>query len=101
MIRRFEVFRPNPPENYYASGAANPPGDVQFEGVVFSDGTVVVRWLTQFRSHSVWSSLGELEQVHGHPEYGTEWRWFDDSMSGETVDTINENDSAGRNGDTK
>lgn len=76
-MRRFEVFRPSPPPEYAAQGTANAPGEVQFEGVVFSDGTVCVRWLTAFRSHSVWSSLADLELVHGHPEYGTRWRWLD------------------------
>lgn len=76
-MKRFEVFRPNPPTDYQEKGHANPPDDVQFEGVVFTDGTVAVRWLTEFRSHSLWASLAELEQVHGHPEYGTQWRWLD------------------------
>jgi hypothetical protein len=77
MIRRFEVFRPNPPAGYRGAGAANAPEEVQFEGVVFTDGTVAVRWLTEFRSHSLWDSLSDLEKIHGHPEYGTEWRWID------------------------
>jgi hypothetical protein len=76
MMRRFQVYRPSPPPEYAASGAANPPDDVQFEGVVFSDGTVCVRWLTECRSHSVWASLDDLEKIHGHPEYGTIWRWL-------------------------
>jgi len=77
MIRRFECYRPNPPEGYREQGVANPPEEVQFEGVVFSDGTVCIRWLTQFRSHSVWQNWDDVEKVHGHPEYGTEIRWLD------------------------
>lgn len=77
MIRRFECYRPNPPEGYRDQGVANAPEEVQFEGVVFSDGTVCIRWLTQFRSHSVWQSWDDVEKVHGHPEYGTEIRWLD------------------------
>jgi len=77
-MRRFEVYRPNAPAEYLEKGHANPPDDVQFEGVEFTDGTVCVRWRTEFRSHSLWASLGELEEVHGHPEYGTTWRWLDD-----------------------
>ena len=76
-MRRFEVYRPAPPDGYRESGAANPPDEVQFEGVVFSDGTAVVRWLTAYRSHSVWASLADLERIHGHPEYGTVWKWID------------------------
>jgi len=77
-MRRFKVYRKSPPEGYRESGTANAPDEVQFEGVVFSDGTVCVRWLTELRSHSIWSSLGELEKVHGHPEYGSVWEWLDE-----------------------
>lgn len=76
-MRRFTCYRPAPPESYYAQGAANAPDEPQFEGVVFSDGTVAVRWLTQFRSHSIWSSWADLEAIHGHPEYGTRIDWHD------------------------
>lgn len=78
-MRRFRCYRPNPPEGYREQGAANAPDEVQFEGVVFSDGTVAVRWLTEFRSHSVWSSLADLERIHGHPEYGTVIEWLDEA----------------------
>ena len=57
---------------------ANAPDEVQFEGVVFSDGSCAVRWCTQFRSTSVWSSWSDLEKVHGHPEYGTVIEWMDE-----------------------
>lgn len=76
-MRRFTCYRPNPPQEYYEQGAANAPDEVQFEGVEFSDGTVCVRWLTEFRSHSVWSSMADLERIHGHPEYGTVIKWLD------------------------
>jgi hypothetical protein len=76
-MRRFRCYRPSPPENYREAGTANPPGQVQFEGVVFSDGTVCVRWLTEFRSHSLWASWDDLDRVHGHPEYGTVIEWID------------------------
>lgn len=77
-IRRFECYRPRPPEEYKAAGITNAGEAVDFEGVVFSDGTVVIRWLTAYRSHSVWASFEDLYRVHGHPEYGTEIRWLDD-----------------------
>ena len=77
-MRRFRVYRPAPPEEYREKGAANAPDEVQFEGVVFSDGRVAVRWLTQFRSLSVWDCLEDLEKIHGHPEYGTVWEWLDE-----------------------
>lgn len=76
-MKTFTVYRKNPPPEYAAQGAANPPDEPQFEGVVFSDGTVCVRWLTEFRSHSLWSDLASLEAIHGHPEYETAWKWSD------------------------
>jgi len=76
--KRFEVYRPAPPQEYYEQGAANPPDEVQFEGVMFSDGTVCVRWLTEYRSVSVWADFETLMQIHGHPEYGTKVSWLDE-----------------------
>ena len=76
-MKRFRVYRPSPPKEYYEQGTANAPDEVQFEGVVFSDGTVCLRWLTEYSSHSVWSSLEDMLAVHGHPEYGTEIEWID------------------------
>jgi hypothetical protein len=78
MMKRFTVYRRTPPDSYYESGTANPPDEPQFEGVVFTDGSVCVRWLTEYRSHSLWASLGDLEKVHGHPEYGSVWDWLDE-----------------------
>ena len=76
-MRRFHCYRPSPPQEYYEQGVANAPDEVQFEGVVFSDGKCAVRWLTDFRSISVWDSYADLEKVHGHPEYGTRIEWLD------------------------
>jgi hypothetical protein len=36
------------------------------EGVVFDDGTVVLRWLTDVKSTVVFDSLRDVESVHGH-----------------------------------
>lgn len=74
---RFICYRENPPEGYRDQGAANPPKEPQFEGVLFSDGTVVLRWLTDYRSHSVWQTLNDMLNIHGHPEYGTRFQWLD------------------------
>jgi len=56
--------------------------EVQFEGVEFSDGTVVIRWRTEWKSTSVWESMEELKKVHiySHPDYGTEVHWDDGSV---------------------
>ena len=77
-MRRFVLYRPNPPENYVQDGYANLPEEIQLEGVVFSDGTCVIRWCTSTKSHSVWSSFDDFMEVHGHPEYKTILKWLDD-----------------------
>lgn len=79
-MRRFRAYRKSPPEGYVENDYANAPDEPQFEGVVFSDGSVCVRWLTEFRSHSIWNSLGDLEKVHGHPEYESVWEWPDEEL---------------------
>lgn len=80
-MRRFILYRPNPPENYVKEGYANPPEDIQLEGVVFSDGTVCIRWLTETQSHSIWSCLDDFMKIHGHPEYGTIMKWLDEEVN--------------------
>jgi hypothetical protein len=54
------------------------PDEPQYEGVIFSDGTVAVRWLTENPSHSIWPDFRTFYQIHGHPEYGTEIKWLDE-----------------------
>lgn len=81
-MRRFLGYRPNPPAEYLETGTANPPDQVQYEGVVFSDGTLAVRWLTDYRSTSVWANWSDFDHVHGHPEYGTRIVWLDEDTAG-------------------
>lgn len=77
-MRRFQGYRRCPPSRHITAGAANPPDAPQYEGVVFSDGTVCVRWLTGFRSHSLWNDYDTFFKVHGHEEeYGTVIEWLD------------------------
>lgn len=72
MIRTFAGYRPIPPDDYVSKGITNASAETpDYEGVIFSDGTVVIRWMTLFRSHSVWDCWDDFYQVHGHPEYGT------------------------------
>ena len=78
-MRTFQGFCPHPPADYVEKGTAVGPGEVQYEGIVFTDGTVAVRWRTEFRSTSVWSSWGDFWRVHGHPEYGTRIVWTGES----------------------
>jgi hypothetical protein len=76
-MRRFRGYRPHAPKHYYEQGVANAPDAVQYEGVVFSDGTVCVRWVTESRSHSIWENFATFLRIHGHPEYGTVIEWLD------------------------
>jgi hypothetical protein len=57
----------------------NNPNEPQLEGVVFTDGTVAVRWLT-IPSTSIWRTLDEFLRIHGHlgnEDYRTEIAWHD------------------------
>jgi hypothetical protein len=78
VMRRFRCYRPAVPPGTHNEGTVNPPDEPQFEGVIFSDGTVCVRWLTAFRSHSIWNSWDDLDKVHGHPEYNSYIEWLDE-----------------------
>lgn len=77
-IRRFTAYRRNISERgTHTEAQRNPDDQPQFEGVVFTDGTCVLRWRTAMRSTSVFVSLQEMLQIHGHPEYGTELVFHD------------------------
>ena len=66
------------PDETHNEFQKNAPDEPQYEGVVFSDGTCVLRWCTALRSTSVWSDLGTAMGIHGHPEYGTVIEWHDE-----------------------
>lgn len=36
------------------------------EGVEFTDGTVALRWVTEFRSTAIYASMVEMIAIHGH-----------------------------------
>ncbi len=36
------------------------------EGVVFKDGTTVVRWLSKHPSTNIYNNVEEVLQIHGH-----------------------------------
>lgn len=76
-MKRFRCYRTDPPADYLATGAAVPADLPQFEGVVFSDGTVCLRWMTMSGSFACWPSIDDVLAIHGHPEYGTRIEWFD------------------------
>jgi len=74
-MKCFTMFRKNVPTETHDENQRNAPDEPQFEGVVFSDGRVSVRWLTAKRSVSVWDNMEDLLAIHGHPEYGSVLVW--------------------------
>jgi hypothetical protein len=78
-MRRFTMYRRAVPDATHNELQKNGPNDPQFEGVVFSDMTVAIRWLTAKRSTAVWQSLDDMLAIHGHPEYGSAMVWHDDA----------------------
>jgi hypothetical protein len=36
------------------------------EGIIWSDGTVAMRWLTHVSSHCYYNSIADVETIHGH-----------------------------------
>lgn len=47
------------------------------EGIEFTDGTAVLRWLTEHASTAVYLSMELVELIHGH-EGKTRIRWIDE-----------------------
>jgi len=78
-MNRFTAFREHTTE-FHTDDHQNPPDEPQFEGVVFEDGSCVLRWLTPLKSTSVWDSFETAMGVHGHPEYGTKIIFHDDVL---------------------
>lgn len=78
-MRRFIMYRKGDLSATHNSTQVNPPDVPQFEGVVFSDGTCVLRWCTGAASTSVWKSFADAMAIHGHPEarYASELVWLD------------------------
>lgn len=77
-MRTFIAYRRNiSKRDTHNSLQKNPDTMPQFEGVIWSDGSVTLRWLTACRSTSVWASVEDMLAIHGHPEYGTEIEWLD------------------------
>ncbi len=76
-MHRFTAYRPLIAEFAHSDAQANDAEAPQYEGIVFSDGTCVIRWLTAVGSTSVFDSLDSCMIIHGHPEYGTRIDWHD------------------------
>lgn len=82
MVRTFEVVRENDETGVSGEG-------VVVEGVIFSDGTCVTRWVSQIspgRSTSIWDSYGAFAAIHvaPHPDNNTKIRFSD----GEAYDGV-------------
>lgn len=58
-MRRFHLYRMRDVSGVSGCG-------IVAEGVEFSDGTVVIRWLGDHRSTVVWPSIDDAVAVHGH-----------------------------------
>ncbi len=89
MHRRFTAYRRNlSTRGTHTADQRNADHEPQFEGVIWTDGTVTLRWLTACRSTSVWNSLEEMLRIHGHPEYGTEIVFHDGPPAKEWVEQV-------------
>lgn len=77
-IQRFTAYRPGlAARGTHNADQMNAPDEPQYEGVIWTDGTVTLRWLTAKSSTSVWNCLADMLAIHGHPEYGTDIVWHD------------------------
>ena len=73
MIRTFKVIRNKPDGTEYEVGHL-------LDGVVFEDGTCVIRWRSEVRSTSIFKSFDEFNKIHGeegHPEYNSQIIWYE------------------------
>jgi hypothetical protein len=78
QIKRFTAYRRNISQrDTHNELQKNPDDQPQYEGVIFTDGSVALRWRTAIHCTSVWSSLQDALSIHGHPEYGSEIVWHD------------------------
>jgi hypothetical protein len=79
-IYTFELYRHRDPGGVSGTG-------VVAHGVVFLDGSVALRWLSETPSTSTWDSIEHLMAVHGHLG-ASEIRWLDgDPWDDEDEDT--------------
>jgi hypothetical protein len=78
--KTFTVYRRGDLRDTHGPKQWTGPNEPQYQGVVFADGTCVLRWVGAVGSHSVWKSFEDAMTVHGHPEprYGTEIVWHTD-----------------------
>lgn len=68
-MRRFVLDRTQDPSGVSGLGLVA-------EGVAFTDGSVVLRWGSEHRSMGMYSSIEDVEYIHGHGGT-TRVRWLD------------------------
>lgn len=68
-MRRFQFVR-----NEDVSGVSGT--GIVFEGVVFEDGKVAIRWLSKLKTTAIYDSIEELVAIHGHEGKG-HVKWID------------------------
>lgn len=72
-MRRFHLHRDHDVSGVSGTG-------IVAEGVEFSDGTVVLRWLSgKHRSTVVWPDIAGVEAIHGH-NGATRIVWLDQGL---------------------
>jgi hypothetical protein len=69
----FSVYRRGDISETHNELQVNDPDEVQFDGVIFDDDTTVIHWNTAICSTSVFQDFGDLLEIHGHPEYSSEF----------------------------
>ena len=69
-MRRFRLIRQTDVSGTSGTGTI-------VEGVMFGDGTCVIRWLTLLSSISIYKTVEDLIAIHGH-EGATNIQWIDD-----------------------
>ena len=91
MMQRFTAYRRNISErDSHNTLQKNADHEPQYEGVIWTDGTVTLHWLTPIGAHSIWKSIGDALAIHGHPEYGTEIIWHDGPAPAEWVEQVDD-----------
>lgn len=73
-MRRFELDRKMDVTGVSGEG-------IVAEGVEFSDGTVAIRWKSDYPSTVIWASLEDAKRIHGHGSL-TVVRWIDSPFAG-------------------
>ena len=72
-MRRFKVIRPIDITGISGTGHV-------IDGIVFDDGTTIIKWRTQYSSITIFKSFEEFKYIHidCHPENKTEIIFLDE-----------------------